>query len=294
MTIKHLVIPGGGPSGIQSISALQHLEKNGFWKIENIETIYSTSAGSIISTLLCLKFDWETINDYIIKRPWHEAFNVDIDQFFDAYKKKGIFDSRITEIFYKPFFDAKDLSLETTMREFYEFSKIEIHLFTLEINGFELVDLSYLTHPDLPILKAVQMSTAIPILIAPVCIGNKCYADGGVVCNYPLNQCISQNNCLDEILGIINLDSDINKNSEIKEESSIIEYTIIFMSQLVNNLKLYVKPQDIPYQLSFTFEKMNLKNIQKTLSSKEKRLELFDSGIRAAREFLERINTPTN
>ena len=78
MTIKHLVIPGGGPMGIQAIGALQHLEKSGFWNINDIKTIYATSVGAIISLLFALKFDWDAINDYMVLRPWHEAYNVNI------------------------------------------------------------------------------------------------------------------------------------------------------------------------------------------------------------------------
>ena len=35
MTIKHLVISGGGPTGLKAIGALQHLEQNGVWNITN-------------------------------------------------------------------------------------------------------------------------------------------------------------------------------------------------------------------------------------------------------------------
>jgi predicted acylesterase/phospholipase RssA len=118
MTIKHLVIPGGGPTGIKAIGALQYLEQHGYWNINDIETIYATSAGAIISVLLCLKFDWETINDYIVKRPWNDAFQVSVNQIFEAYSKKGIFDKNVAEIFYKPFFKAKDIPMEITMKEF--------------------------------------------------------------------------------------------------------------------------------------------------------------------------------
>ena len=79
-TIKHIVISGGGPAGIQTIGALQQLEKNGFWNIENIESIYSTSIGGIIGILLALKFDWDAVNDYIIKRPWHETMHFKVSQ----------------------------------------------------------------------------------------------------------------------------------------------------------------------------------------------------------------------
>ena len=58
MTIKHLVISGGGPIMIQILGAIQHLEKNEKVDMKNIESIYGTSAGAIVGVLICLKFDW--------------------------------------------------------------------------------------------------------------------------------------------------------------------------------------------------------------------------------------------
>ena len=67
MTIKHLVMSGGGPTMLQTLGALNYLVINNFVDLENIETIYGTSAGAIIGVCIALKFDWDTINDYIIK-----------------------------------------------------------------------------------------------------------------------------------------------------------------------------------------------------------------------------------
>jgi predicted acylesterase/phospholipase RssA len=285
MTIKHLVIPGGGPTGIKALGALQNLEQQGYWNINDIETIYATSAGSIISVLLCLKFDWETINDYIIKRPWSEAFQISVNQIFEAYSKKGLFDKNIAEIFYKPFFKAKDISMNITMKEFYELSKIEIHLFSLDINTFNLEDISYITHPDLQLLTAVQMSSAVPVLISPVCIDDKCYVDGGVVCNYPVNQCILRAENINEIFGLRN--KYIKKDENIvKNGSTILEYVMNFISRLVNNVSVNVEEKEIPNELIYEAELMSLTNIQLTLSSKEERQRLIESGIEAGKEFI--------
>jgi predicted acylesterase/phospholipase RssA len=89
MTIKHLVMAGGGPILFQILSAIQELEKNDFFYMKNIESIYGTSAGSIVAVLISLKFDWETLNDYLIKRPWKDVFPVKVQNIFDAYTKKG-------------------------------------------------------------------------------------------------------------------------------------------------------------------------------------------------------------
>jgi predicted acylesterase/phospholipase RssA len=74
--------------------------------LDNIESIYGTSAGAIVSILIALKYDWETLNDYIIKRPWHELFSINVKNIFDAYTNKGIFNRTIFEKCFKPFFDA--------------------------------------------------------------------------------------------------------------------------------------------------------------------------------------------
>jgi NTE family protein len=285
MCIKHLVIPGGGPTGIKAIGALQYLEQHGYWNINDIETIYATSAGAIITVLLCLKFDWETINDYIVKRPWNDAFQVSVNQIFEAYSKKGIFDKNVAEIFYKPFFKAKDISMEITMKEFYELSKIEIHLFSLDINTFNLEDISYISHPDLQLLTAVQMSSAIPVLISPVCIDEKCYVDGGVVCNYPINQCISRAENIDEIFGLRNQYTKKDENI-VKNESTILEYVMNFISRLVNNVSVKFEEKEIPNELVYETELMSLTNIQLTLSSKEERQRLIDFGIESGKKFL--------
>jgi len=148
MTIKHIVISGGGQTMIQSLGAVQHLDINNIINLNEIESIYATSAGAIVAVLLSLKFDWETINDYIIKRPWHDVFPIKIQDIFNAYTSKGLFDHSVIEKCFKPLFDAKDIALDITLQQFYEYMPIEIHFFTFEINEFVTVDISYLTHPN--------------------------------------------------------------------------------------------------------------------------------------------------
>ena len=47
--IKHIVINGGGPTGIMCYGALKCLFENKFIQIENIQSVYGTSAGAINS-----------------------------------------------------------------------------------------------------------------------------------------------------------------------------------------------------------------------------------------------------
>ena len=168
MTIKHLVLSGGGPSMIQTLGAIQHLERKNIIQRENIQSIYGTSAGAIVGVLYCFQFEWNIINDYILKRPWKEVFSIKVQNILDAYTKKGIFDISTIEKCFKPLLNAKDLDLNINLKDFYEYSKIEMHFFSFEINRFELVDISYKSHPELSLLSAIQMTCALPVFLTPV------------------------------------------------------------------------------------------------------------------------------
>ena len=161
MPIKHLVISGGGPLGFRYLGALQKLQEERFWCLDDIETIYGTSIGAIIGTFICLKYDWETLNKYIIERPWHDAFKVNAKQLLDSYYNKGLFDKKLAEIIFKPLLEAKDLTLNITLKEFYDFSHIDLHIFTFELNKFQTIELSHTTHPDLGLLQALTMSSSL-------------------------------------------------------------------------------------------------------------------------------------
>jgi predicted acylesterase/phospholipase RssA len=284
--IKHIVISGGGPAGIQTIGALQQLEKNGFWNIENIESIYSTSIGGIIGILLALKFDWDTVNDYIIKRPWHETMHFKVSQVFDMFSKKGLYDISLMQMFFKPFFDVRDISQHITLAEFHTLTKIDLHFFCLEINSFKIEEISYKNHPEMELLTVAYMSATIPLLFSPICIYDKCFVDGGVILNYPLQYCVETvgKDKIHEILGF--------KNSYVSEEfkpisteSNILEFMMNIVTHLIAKTTIHDEIQ-IPHEVICETRLMGLSFIKETISSQEKREILLNNGIKYADNFL--------
>jgi predicted acylesterase/phospholipase RssA len=287
MTIRHLVISGGGPIMIQILSGIQELERKEYLNMQNIESIYGTSAGAIIGVMLSLKFDWDTINDYIIKRPWHDVFPIKVQNILDAYTKKGIFDIKTIEKCFKPLFAAKDIPLDINMEDFYNLTKIELHIFSFEINEYKVVDISYKTFPKLEILKAIQMSCALPVLVTPVCIDDKCFMDGGVGCNYPLSFCIDSGKEPDEILGFKNKYSD--EKSNINAESSLLDYILNFLFKAVLNVhNNYVQPI-IKNEVICDTSHLTIDMLKSALTSIDVRRELFEKGIISANNFLDSL-----
>ena len=285
-TIKHLIISGGGPTIIQTLGSLQYLYENEFIKTDNIESIYATSAGAIIAVLLCLKFEWQTIFDYIIMRPWNEVFPINLSSILETYTNKGIFNITTFEKCMKPLFDAKDVSCNITLLEFYHYSKVEIHFFTFEINVFELVDVSYKTHPDLSLLTALHMTCALPVIISPVCMNGKCYIDGGIMVNYPLNKCLHFEK--DEILGFKNKYENYNETNVIESSSTLLDFLLNFVFKLIYNLSTDEKQLTIKNEIVFDCKMMNITNLSEALNSMEHRKQLWESGRETSKLFMEK------
>jgi len=172
MDITSLCFAGGGPSLIKLLGVIQVLEKNNFWKRENITSIFSTSSGSWLAIIVSLQIEWDIINDYILNRPWNNAINITPNQLLNIYTTKGLFDIEIIKIFFKPLFLSKNISLDINLKDFYILTKIDMFFYTFELNNFKLIELSYKTHPNLKVFEALYMTSCVPFLFKPYIISN--------------------------------------------------------------------------------------------------------------------------
>lgn len=286
--IKHLVINGGGPTGWISYGALKCLFKKEFIHIDNIKSIYGTSAGAIIGVIISLKYDWITLEDYFLKRPWDKVLKIEPDHFFEMYYNKGLFQFNLIKEVLTPLLTAKDLSENITLKEYYEYNNIDLHCFTVELNSFQKIDLNHNTYPDLPLIKALEMTSAYPILFKPVIDNDKCYIDGGLINNYPINECLENENCDEkEILGIKN--KWVNVNSSINNEMNLFQYLQTSFGKIIEFIQMNsTSPKTIHYELKCLCNK-NLLDYTKWLeymTKKDKIEELMDDGKEYAELFL--------
>ena len=284
MPIKHIVLSGGGPIGLAHLGSLKELEQSNIWKLSDLKSVYGTSAGGMLGLLLCLKYDWDTVIDYFVKRPWSNAFKIKPEDVFSIYQKKGILDIQFIEIIFKPLFDAKNIPMNITLQELYELSGIDLHVYSLELNEFEICDISHTSFPDLQVLKAIHMTSAIPIAIEPVCINGKCYVDGGFINNYPLNHCLKDHPEVDDILSFKNIYNRIYSN--ITEESNALDMMITLCQQLFKKISLTNGIPTIPNQINQLSNGMSIGGFVDMLESDLSRMSLVEDGIKTAKEFI--------
>lgn len=287
-TIRHIVCSGGGVTGFSFYGMLKACHARNIWKFDDIETIYGTSVGSIFSVILALKYDWKTIDDYLIKRPWQNVFKFDLYSIMDSLQKMGIFGIKTIEDIFSPLFLGKDIPINVTMIEFYNITNIEIHIFTTNVTKFELVDISYKTHPDWRLIDAVYSSCSIPIIFSPLIKDSNYYCDGGLLLNYPIDKCIENGAIPEEVIGLC---SDLNTVTEdaLNEKSSLLDYVIVILKKVMTAF-LPSKQTEIQNEFKIKSHDISIYDIINTSSSSDERIRLIQNGV----DVIEKIFTSTD
>lgn len=287
MTIKHLVLGGGGGGGIASYGVLKYLALNNVWNFSNIKSIYATSFGAILGTWISLNYNWNTLDDYLIKRPWNKIINIKPLDIINIWQEKGILNEDIVKIILGPLLQAKELSEDITLEELYNYNSIDFHMYTTNLNASipTKVDISYKTHPDLELYKAIAMSMAFPLIFTPICYKNDCYIDGGLLNNFPLNDCLNNIDDIDSILAIkVSSSPSVNY---INKDTSILNY----IYTLVEGMRRLIRTDDnqklIPNMIDCNLNSNNLTDWMTALTDDSIRQQLIELGEQHGKTYIE-------
>ena len=294
--IKHIVLSGGGGTGFAYYGALRESHKDGFWNINDIETMHAVSCGSVFAFLMAVlkHIDWEDYNDYCIKRPWETVFGFSAEKILNAYSNVGICGRDAIEMIVSPILSAVDLPLNITLLQFYEFTQIEMYFYTTNLDEYKLIGLSYKTHPEWTLVDAIYSSCALPLLFRPSRVNGKVYIDGGFLCNYPLKQCIEQVENTNEIFGMNKISihkqtkDECGQNISSNEYGNIIDYLLDIIQKtgkkLINENKTTHK-----YTLEISDTATSAWEVYEALKTKETRHAKIEYGAESWREYRKKI-----
>lgn len=295
--IKHISISGGGLWGFNGFGILYKAIQDKFIDINAIESIYATSIGSIISTMIMLKIDIDILRNYIIKRPWGNVWKITLDDIISSYQKKGICDKKIILECFTSLLKSVDLSIDITMKQFYEYSGIEFHIYTTEINRFELTDISFKTHPDWLLLDAIYASCSIPGVFSPIITDEHCFIDGGIFLNDPSSKCIEdvlqKGGSIDQIFSVAKKYTET-KYSTSKEiqDTNILEFNRMLINKLLYIIEeTQISEQKITpiYEIKTFCSAYLVDDVISIMNSSEIRKKMIDEGIDVAKEYFDTI-----
>ena len=151
------------------------------------------------------------------------------------YNQHGIYGVKEFTETLRPALQGKDMTVSITLQEFYERTGIDVHFIVTELNKFVTVDFNHKTHPTQSLVEVCYMSCCYPFLFAPIYRDGGCYADGAIINDYPVNECLRDQKCQNnEILGIKMLWE--RKPAILTEKSSVLQFMSTFFNQMNANL----------------------------------------------------------
>lgn len=276
--IKSIVISGGGQTILSFYGILKESNIKNYWNINNIQSIYGTSAGAILAIIIALNIEWDILDNYLINRPWYSIFNINTNSILSVYSNFGIFSQDFIIEFFKSLFLSKDINIDITLKEFFELTKIDIHVYTTELKSFEYVDISHITHPNWKVVDAVYASCAVPLIFYPFKFENKYYIDGGILIDFPIEICFKKFKN-EEILAINKFQ--IFNEPDINDNSTILDFFNLLFKKTLQKIIPNVDYSYVKNIITIKENMVSLDEMIKYSSDKKLRSNAIDLGINA-------------
>ncbi len=287
MTFKHLVFSGGSYKVIYMLGIINHLKNNNYYDISEIKSIRATSAGSILGLILCLKLDMGIVENFVINKPWEKTLKITTDKILNALYKKGFLNVNFIHDVFANHFKHKNLKLDLTLKELYEYSNIDFYIYVFNITTFKKEIFNHKTHPNLKVLEAIYMSCSLPFVFEPMKYNENYYLDGGIEIEYPINDCVENCEDPDEILSIrVTLEE---KNQlKMDEDMNIINYGIYLFEKLVSKHR-QTDYKSIKYEIIIPSKLSNISDAKNVIDNPETRKKMIEDGKKHAEKFLNNI-----
>ena len=185
--IENLVFKGGGVLGIAYSGAIQALEDANL--LDNIKACAGTSAGSILATIVSLRYTAAEIKGII------SATNFkDFEDHKDPLRivtKYGLYKGVAALTWLQGLVKKKTGNENSTFADLASQGYRDLRVFATDLNTSSAKEFSNATTPNVIVAEAVRASMSIPLFFAAWQFPNNnpddhIYVDGGMVYNYPI------------------------------------------------------------------------------------------------------------
>lgn len=281
LNFNELILSSGGSRGIIFIGALIKLDE--LYPINNFKYYTGSSVGAIILTLINIGYELRELKEILL--------NLELEKFQELKIKNllnncGFDDGNKLDKLLQAIFECKNISKDITFLELFNKTGITLTINTSNITTGSIEYNNYFNTPNLGLIKAIRMSSNIPIIFTPISYNNYLYVDGALLDPYPFDYIKNTNK-----LGLYIVDEDeynffSDKNVVFTyEKDNIFNYfmnvlKVLYTNYLKKNYKIK-KKNTIYFNLSiesFTFEMdKNKKNI--TISKGERIVKNFFNKI---------------
>lgn len=201
-----LVLSGGGAKGAAHIGVIRYIEEAGI----PIDYVAGTSMGAIVGGLYALGYTADEMQELLGSVDWGQLISNNMERRKISFSEKSERSKQLLTIPFSIYTSEEEIRTKNFRNSLPNGIVSGDNL----INLFNSLAVGYadsLAFQDLPtpficmatnmltgnpdalnkgeITKSLRASMAIPILFDPVRIEDNLYADGGLVCNFPAEQC---------------------------------------------------------------------------------------------------------
>ncbi len=173
-----LVLSGNSTNAIVTLGALQYLTDKGY--VTHVKNYIGTSSGAILSLLLLIGYQPIEILTYLcIEKVYKKMVQFNISNMLLMGKPLMSFEP-IKSCLEQLIIDK--MGFIPTMQDVDRLGKLVFVTYNLTDDCREYI--SSETHPDLPVIHGIRMSSNFPLVFEPYICNKKAYLDGGIVDNF--------------------------------------------------------------------------------------------------------------
>jgi predicted acylesterase/phospholipase RssA len=242
----HLVLSGGGMSGLVYLGALRYLQQEGYDK--HILHIAGASIGALFATAFALDMSMgdleQKYKEFLSNEEKCLLPTFTMDTIIESYDNLGVDDGkRLTE-------PIEEIVGNLTFLELSKKTGKNLIISATHIETMLPTYFSVDNTPNVLVLDAVKASMAIPLFVRPIEIGDDYYMDGGVTDGIPVN---AFTNVSPESILVLHLARNSVKVKCLQEKPSFIKLmTSMLQTFLRNYLGIRLLENTYPNYCQFT------------------------------------------
>lgn len=238
---------GGSIRGIGYIGCLYYLKKNGI--LENVKTMRGTSMGGLVMAFYLMGYEPIEMIKKLIYTNLTSVIDIELR---NAFNRSSILKGKGIEKLIKKFMKYKKCK-DITFIELYNKTGIHFTVTGSELLGCKCVNFNHETEPDMQILTALRITSAIPFVFPPIRYKDGLYTDG---CLFDMfNQNYNQDSLLYVALEVSEIDTSDGTPVHIFASlvlGGVVDYLDNIMRQNCNNsliLKINKKISNIDFNI---------------------------------------------
>lgn len=273
-----IVLSGGSIKGFSILGTLFYVYLNQM--MNNVTTYIGTSIGSIICYLLIIGYTpMEIVLELFISKILEKIQSFDI---INLVHGEGAMSFLVLQDQLEKMTINKIGSLHTLKSLKEKFNK-ELICITYNYTKKKEECLSYETHPDLPCITALRMSSNLPIIFENFKYMDDYYLDGGLVNNFPINHVKVQD---EKVLGIYIASEASHTQIDTSNITTIIKYLYSIITIPINQITRTNVHRSSGCKI-IEIKTLDINMLNFNLSTSEK-LNLFSDGFTSAKNFFEK------